>query len=123
MNWNPDAWNQDDWNQDDWFLSQAVGGSNTCLIAEFAGVQTDGQGRDMPIAKSLIRIQSVLYGTAIDSLPFSDKCKLIRIISDADVYIAFGATATATGIRIPANFVEYFGVEQGGFVSCYDGSS
>jgi hypothetical protein len=69
--------------------------------------------------------QAVTYTTSTASAAFASSTNLIRVIADADVYLAFGAapTATATAIRVPANTVEYFGVHAGQKVACYDGSS
>ena len=97
----------------------------TCLITEFRDAQLDGQGYSIPVAKSSLTTQSVTYTTSTQSAAFQDGAKMIRVIADADVYLEFGAspTATATAIKLPANTVEYFGVEQGAKVACYDGSS
>lgn len=96
-----------------------------CLVTEFADAQIDGQGQQIPVAKSEITTQAITYTTATLSAAFGDGCKFVRIIADAEVFVAFGdnPTAVAAGIRIPADTIEYFGAEQGMKVSCYDGSS
>ena len=47
------------------------------------------------------------------------------MIADADAFLVFGAspTATASGMFLPGNTVEYFGVEAGQKVAAYDGTS
>ena len=69
--------------------------------------------------------QAVTFAASVASAAFNDATRLIRVIADADVFLAFGAapTATATAIRLPANTVEYFEVNAGDKVACYDGSS
>jgi len=67
--------------------------------------------------------QIVSYTVAAYSAALEAETNFIRVISDADVHIAFGAVATASDLRIPANTVEYFAVAGGEQVSCYDGSS
>lgn len=69
--------------------------------------------------------QAVTYSTSTQSLAFGLNTNLVRIVSDADVYLTFGLspTATATAIKLAANTVEYFEVVPGDKVACYDGSS
>lgn len=125
MAWNPVGWQPDGFQPDGWQPEAVSGGANTCLITEFSELQTDGQGKELAIAKPAIRTQAVSFGTSTQSLPFSSGCKFIRVIADVDVYLVFGAdpTATATAIRLPANTVEYFGAEKGAILACYDGTS
>lgn len=88
---------------------------------------TESQGRMRQGVPVMIpdSTQAVTYAAATQSAAFGDATQLIRVIADADVYLAFGAnpTATANDIRVPADSVEYFGVEPGQKVSCYDGST
>ena len=69
--------------------------------------------------------QAVTYTTSTQSTAFDDATRLVRVIADADVFLAFGAapTATATAIKVPANTVEYFEVNAGDKVACYDGTT
>ncbi len=69
--------------------------------------------------------QAVTYTTSVQSVAFADDTNVIRVIADADVYLAFGAspTADANSIRVPADTVEYFAVQPGEEVACYDGTS
>ena len=98
----------------------------TCLISEGRGLHRqfdDGQAR-MP-AMMPLSTQSVTYTTSTQSVAFQPKTALIRVIADADVYLVFGLnpTATAVSVRVPANTIEYFGVNAGEKVACYDGTS
>ena len=93
----------------------------TCQIAEFIEAQSDNQ---IPVAKGPNAVQNVTYTSATNSAAMSEGTKLIRVIADADVYLDFnGNDATANSIKLPADTVEYFGVEKGQIISCYDGSS
>lgn len=69
--------------------------------------------------------QSVTYTASTQSVALGDNTSLIRVIADADVFLAFGAnpTATAVAVRVPANTVEYFAVQPGIEVACYDGTT
>ena len=92
---------------------------STALITE--GVAGSYGAQVMKPAAS----QAVTFTTSVASAAFDEATRLIRVIADADVYLAFGAapTATATAIRVPADTVEYFEVNPGDKVACYDGSS
>lgn len=93
----------------------------SCQIAEFLEAQNDGQ---MQVAKGVNEVQNVTYTSATNSAAMKKGTKLVRIIADADVYLDFnGSAATANSIKLPANTVEYFGVEKGQVISCYDGST
>lgn len=67
--------------------------------------------------------EAVTFSTSTQSSAFTTNC--IRVIADADVNLAFGAspTADADDLRVPADTVEYFLVDQGFKVACYDGTS
>lgn len=96
-----------------------------CLVTEFSNAQQDSQGRNIPVAKSELTTQTITYDAPAQSAAFSEGCKFVRIIADADVYVKFGTDPTAAnpGIRLPADTVEYFGAEQGMKISCYDGTT
>ena len=91
-----------------------------CLITESSTLGKYGA----QVIKPLLT-QAVTYTTSTASTAFPEGTVVIRVIADADVYLAFGAspTADANGIRVPADTVEYFGVLEGQKVACYDGSS
>jgi len=65
------------------------------------------------------------YTTSTQSSAFASDTNIVRVISDADVILEFGSnpTALATGIKLPANTVEYFAVNPGDKVAAYDGTS
>ena len=69
--------------------------------------------------------QAVTYTSSVASAAFNEATRLIRVIADADVYLAFGTapTATANSIRVTADTVEYFEVNAGDKVACYDGTT
>ena len=69
--------------------------------------------------------QAITYTSSTASAAFNAATRLIRVIADADVYLAFGAapTATANDIRVPADTVEYFEVDAGAKFACYDGTT
>ena len=70
--------------------------------------------------------QAVTYAASVQSAAFNDATRLVRVIADADVFLLFGANPTATAInaiKLPANTVEYFEVNAGDKVACYDGST
>lgn len=94
----------------------------TLEIAQFTGAQSDNQ---IPVAKSQNGIEKLTYTTNAASAAMNADTKIVRLISDAAVYLNFhGAAATvANGIRLPANTIEYFGVENGQTINAYDGSS
>ena len=91
-----------------------------CLITESQAEMRYGAPVSRPNST-----QAVTYTTSTQSAAFGSSTRMIRVIADTDVYLAFGAnpTATANDIRVPANQVEYFGVNPGEKVACYDGSS
>lgn len=93
----------------------------TCQIVEFIEAQNDNQ---IPVGKTINAVQNVTYTTAANSSAMSEGTKFVRVIADAAVYLDFnGSAATANSLRLPADTVEYFGVEKGQVISCYDGSS
>jgi len=69
--------------------------------------------------------QSVTYTSSTQSTAFDEATRLVRIVADAAVYLAFGAnpTADATGIKLAADSPEYFEVNPGDKVACYDGTT
>jgi hypothetical protein len=90
------------------------------LITESQGIMKFGMPVQFPDTT-----QAVTYTTSTQSAAFGASTNLIRVIANADVYLAFGAnpTADADDIRVPADTVEYFGVYAGQKVACYDGVS
>lgn len=94
----------------------------TLEIAQFTGAQNDNQ---IQVAKSQNGIQKLTYTSNAESSAMNEDTKMVRLISDAAVYLTFnGAAATvANGIRLPADTVEYFGVEKGQTINAYDGTT
>lgn len=85
------------------------------------GAQNDNQ---IQAGKSINAVQNVTYTTATNSAAMTENTKVVRILSDADVYLDFnGNAATANSMKLLADTVEYFGVEKGQVISCYDGAS
>ncbi len=93
----------------------------TLQIVEFGEAQNDNQ---IQVAKGPLATQNVTFTTAASSSAFQEGTKLIRVIATATAYIDLnGTTATANSMKLPANTIEYFGVEKGQTISVYDGSS
>ena len=94
----------------------------TLEIAQFTGAQSDNQ---MQVAKSQNGIEKLTYTSNAASAAMNEDTKMVRLISDAAVYLTFnGVAATvANGIRLPADTVEYFGVEKGQVINAYDGTT
>ena len=85
-----------------------------------------GSGKyGMPVMGPSFSSQLFSYTTSTASAAFAADTNIVRIISDADVFLEFGAapTALATAIKLPANTVEYFAVNPGDKVAAYDGTS
>lgn len=94
----------------------------TLEIAQFTGAQNDD---NVQVAKSLNGIEKLTYTTNAASAAMNADTKMVRLIADAAVYLTFNgdAATVANGIRLPADTVEYFGVEKGQVINAYDGSS
>lgn len=73
--------------------------------------------------------QVVAFGAATSSAAFNAETKFVRISCDAEAFLLFGETATATataantGKNVQADTPEFFGVVGGHVVSAYDGTS
>ena len=91
-------------------------------IAQFTGAQSDNQ---MQVAKSQNGIQKLTYTANAASAAMAEDTKMVRLIADAAVYLTFNgdAATVANGIRLPADTVEYFGVEKGQVINAYDGTT
>lgn len=95
-------------------------------IQEYAELAEDAKGYRVPVGKeSAIATQSVTYTTASQSAAFDSATRFVRIICDADGFLAFGTnpTADADSMFLPLDTAEYFGVVPGEKVSIYDGTS
>ncbi len=95
-------------------------------ISEYGGlVQTSGGVAPHPNEPALA-IQDVDYTVSAESAAFGANTKLIRVVSDGLAMLKFGAspqTATAVHARLPADVIEYFGVNPGDVVAVYDGTT
>jgi len=102
----------------------------TLNITEYANISTDWKSNLVSSGEEpSITTQSVSYTTSTQSADLQPKTRFVRLIADADVYIAFAPdpTATASSTRLEANVAEYFGVEivrnRDIKIAAYDGSS
>jgi hypothetical protein len=63
-----------------------------------------------------------LSGSSAASSAFNAQTKFVRLVTDTTCFIAFGVSgatpsATASNAMLPANVIEYFGVQGGGKVA------
>ena len=91
-------------------------------ISQWQDAQNDNQ---IQVAKTMNGMEKLTYGANAASAAMAEGTKFVRLIADAAVYLTFdGNEATvANGIRLPANTVEYFGVEKGQVINAYDGAT
>ena len=95
----------------------------TLQISEYTSVQSSAQGDTVHVAQTPpIQTQAVTYtaGTAVDSLPFHENTRFIRVATDdtTDANIAFGLGASPDGVpqatnvhdRLPADAVGFWGI-------------
>ena len=100
-------------------LSTSGAATGVCQIVEF--IETQGK---LSVPKGVNAVQNISYNQPTASQPMSEGTKIARVIADADVYLDLnGNTATANSLKLNADKIEYFGVEKGQIISCYDGSS
>ena len=94
-------------------------------ISEYEGVRQDSGGLAQVAQEPGIEQTPVTFTPAALSAAFAARTKVVRIVSDADCFLLFGdsPTATANSKFLPANLVEYFGVNAGQKVSVYDGTT
>lgn len=102
------------------------------FITEFKKMRDDDSGDSTPVGfwEDVNTVQAVTFTTAAASSAFSTDTRFIRVVSDAKAHLGMGADATAASAAataaspyIPADSVEYFGVEPGDFIAAYDGTS
>lgn len=84
-----------------------------------------GDGVAQTIKEPSITTQAISFTSAESSAAFNDSTRIVRLVSDTQCYIVFGAapTATANSMLLPALGVEYFGVNPGDKISVYDGTT
>lgn len=99
-------------------------------ITEFKRMAEDARGRSIPVGElPAITGQVVTYTSSTNSVPFHKQTRFLRLIADADAYIAVGSgtqTATAnSALKLEADVAEYFGIDgvKGMQLAVYDGSS
>lgn len=99
----------------------------TLRIVEYSSLAVDGSGHLVPIPQEpAVTRQTVTFTTAAQSATFRQETKIVRLESTVDAYVQFGTNPTATALsgRIPANAVEFRGVDgNSSKLSVYDGSS
>ena len=99
------------------------------IITEYRKIATDVNGNSIQAGQEpSIATQSVTFTTPKDAVAFHSNTRLVRIIADADAYVAFGLTgdtpsASAADTKIASGVEAYFGVPGSGVLSVYDGSS
>lgn len=83
-------------------------------VTEYDNTTLDGRGDSMPVAQHPgLAIQNITFtATHGASAAFNRNTKLIRVVSDADCRIVFGASpvAVTTDMLVKAGSAEYFGV-------------
>lgn len=88
-------------------------------ITEFVAIPKDGPygtSTPMPVgATPAIAEQKVAFTTTTQSAAFNAATRYVRVISDTNCHLAFGAnpTATTSSMRVVADVPEYFGVVAG----------
>ena len=102
----------------------------TLNITEYATVAEDwGSNKVLVGLEPALARQNVTYTTSASSVSFHQQTRFIRVIADADAYLEFALspTATAASTRIETDVAEYFGVRlingQTIQVAAYDGTS
>ena len=98
----------------------------TLYITEFSGAAPDSNGVTMQAVKlpPLAEVFVAIGGASAQSAAFVAGTKLVRVACDAACHIAYGSnpTATTASLYLPANAVEYFGVEAGGKIAVIAGA-
>lgn len=96
-----------------------------CQITEYKKLAKDDEGNILPIGETEIATQSVSYTSSTASSAFNADTRWIRVSSDAAVHLSFGPapTATVASTRLGANFTDWFRVQGGQKVACYDGTT
>jgi len=90
----------------------------TLYIAEFE--RPRNQWVNIANAPPIVEQTIAIGGASVASAAFNAKTALVRIHTDAICSIKFGATAptaTATNMRLPADTIEYFSVNNNSFVA------
>jgi len=96
-------------------------------ITELKQIITDTEGRAAPVGlfNGTETYQAVTYTSSAASAAFVATTSVVRVTCDEAAFLVFGSspTATATGTKVQAGSVEYFGVTPGQKVAAYDGTT
>ncbi len=98
----------------------------TCKISEYANLAKDAAGKTVMAAREpAIATQTVTYTSSTASAAFNAETEIIRVIADAKAHFVVGAapSADADDPYVPADTVEYFGVQSGDKIALYDGTT
>ena len=102
----------------------------TLWITEYTNIAESFKGKPVLSGQEpAVTTQTVSYTTTTQSLDFQDVTRFVRLIADADVYVMFGEspTATVSSTKLQADVAEYFGIERNRNetlrLAAYDGSS
>ena len=87
-------------------------------ITELSQIGRDSEGKVVQsVGLPIITSQEVSYtGTHGESAAFNSRTKVLRLVSDGTCRLAFGTAPVATaaaGIRLPAEVVEYYVLDDG----------
>ena len=98
---------------------------NAILKTNVGDDPVSGDGTAQAVKEPSITTQAVSFAAATASAAFNPLTRIVRVVSDTQCYIVFGAapTATANSMLLPAFGVEYFGVNPGDKISVYDGTT
>ena len=100
-------------------------------IDEFKDIMRVGEGSaQIPLVPELAR-QQITYAANTASADFNAQTKIVRLVANADCYIAFGSepevdpedVTLLDGIKLVSGTEYYFGVLNGTKLKVYDGSS
>lgn len=85
----------------------------------------DGRGVTVPVPREPSVTSRLNFGKASSSAPFRSDTVLVRLVSNADMHIAFGPEpeATQNSEFIPARCEAFRRITPGHKVSAYDGVS
>jgi hypothetical protein len=92
-------------------------------ITEYSGLATDGRGSVVPVPTEPSYTQVLDYGEPTASKPFRPETVMVRLISNADAFVSFGASPVSDGESelIMARCEAFRRVRPGHCLSAYDG--
>lgn len=96
----------------------------TINITQFSDVSTTARGSLLCAEVPFISSADITaVASSVQSAAFDNQARTVRVVSDKDVRIAFGAnpTATATSLALKAGIPEYFGVSAGQKLAAIEG--